>query len=134
MWVNGEGGIRTRGTVRFTGFRNRPDRPLWHLSDALALVGPGETVCDTPAVVKAVSLEVRDWPLQTRRGLNRHRDVCYKNGLGGGLETLEQDVKKWLLSFLVVGIVSTVVLAGSHGGSIEAGGGISHPHRMLLRW
>ena len=29
---NGEGGIRTRGTRRFTGFRDRPIQPLWHLS------------------------------------------------------------------------------------------------------
>jgi hypothetical protein len=29
---NGEGGIRTHGTLRFTGFRNQPDRPLRHLS------------------------------------------------------------------------------------------------------
>ena len=29
---NGEGGIRTRGTRRHTGFRDRPIQPLWHLS------------------------------------------------------------------------------------------------------
>ena len=28
----GERGIRTLGTSRFNGFRDRPDRPLWHLS------------------------------------------------------------------------------------------------------
>ena len=30
--ANGEGGIRTHGTLRHTGFRNQPDRPLRHLS------------------------------------------------------------------------------------------------------
>ena len=29
---NGEGGIRTLGTRRHTGFRDRPIQPLWHLS------------------------------------------------------------------------------------------------------
>ena len=28
----GEGGIRTHGTRRYTGFRDRPIQPLWHLS------------------------------------------------------------------------------------------------------
>ncbi len=28
----GEGGIRTHGTFRYNGFRDRPIRPLWHLS------------------------------------------------------------------------------------------------------
>ncbi len=31
----GEGGIRTHGTLRYNGFRDRPIRPLWHLSGTL---------------------------------------------------------------------------------------------------
>ena len=31
---SGEGGIRTLGSRKgYNGFRDRPDRPLWHLSD-----------------------------------------------------------------------------------------------------
>ena len=33
--IGGEGGIRTHGTRKgYNGFRDRPDRPLWHLSAA----------------------------------------------------------------------------------------------------
>ncbi|GEM_PF-2163745 len=34
QYGGGEGGIRTPGdTECHTGFRNRPDQPLWHLSE-----------------------------------------------------------------------------------------------------
>src|SRR5581483_10647035 len=39
--IGGEGGIRTHGTrEEYNGFRDRPDRPLWHLSAADTSAGP----------------------------------------------------------------------------------------------
>ena len=38
----GGGGIRTPGTERFNGFRDRPIRPLWHTSMLNIAVCPTE--------------------------------------------------------------------------------------------
>ena len=37
--LNGERGIRTPGTLRYNGFRDRPIRPLSHLSSSMRLGG-----------------------------------------------------------------------------------------------
>ena len=37
----GEGGIRTHGARRHNGFRDRPDKPLPHLSAEVGLISPG---------------------------------------------------------------------------------------------
>ena len=58
--VGGEGGIRTHGPFQDNGFRDRPNRPLSHLSDWLVfrweLVGPRE-VAERIVVTEAGNLQ-----------------------------------------------------------------------------
>ena len=39
IFFSGEGGIRTLGSPKgYNGFRDRPNRPLWHLSEGQAWI------------------------------------------------------------------------------------------------
>ena len=60
MNAYGQGGIRTPGTLRFVGFQDRCNKPLYHLSFS----APGETRTHKPARAEVFETSVYTIPPQ----------------------------------------------------------------------